>query len=249
MGKKAIGVDVGGTGIKAAVVDTKTGELTSERLKLGTPDGGEPEDIAQVVKAIVNSLPGSQPKPIGICFPAVVQNGFTQSAANVSDRWIGLDAKRLFSEALGQEVLVMNDADAAGVAEVDFGAGKSGKGLIVMTTLGTGIGTALFYNGRLIPNAELGHIEIDGVDYETMAAYSAMEREGLSFPQWAERLQRYYGQLEKLLSPELFIVGGGISKSSDEFLPLLDLKTPIVPAQLLNAAGIIGVAAAARESV
>jgi polyphosphate glucokinase len=249
MGKKAIGVDVGGTGIKAAVVDTKTSELTSERLKLGTPDGGEPEDIAQVVKAIVNSLPGSKQKPIGICFPAVVQNGFTQSAANVSDRWIGLDAKRLFSEALGQEVLVMNDADAAGIAEVDFGAGRSVKGLIVMTTLGTGIGTALFYKGRLIPNAELGHIEIDGVDYETMAAYSAMEREGLSFTQWAERLQRYYSQLEKLLSPELFIVGGGISKSSDEFLPLLDLKTPIVPAQLLNAAGIIGVAAAARESV
>ena len=249
MGKKAIGVDVGGTGIKAAVVDTKTGELTSERLKLGTPDGGEPEDIAQVVKTIVNSLPGNKPKPIGICFPAVVQNGFTQSAANVSDRWIGLDAKGLFSEALGQEVLVMNDADAAGVAEVDFGAGRSVKGLIVMTTLGTGIGTALFYKGRLIPNAELGHIEIDGVDYETMAAYSAMEREGLSFTQWAERLQRYYSQLEKLLSPELFIVGGGISKSSNEFLPLLDLKTPIVPAQLMNAAGIIGVAAAARESV
>lgn len=249
MGKKAIGVDVGGTGIKAAVVDTKTGQLTSERLKLGTPEGGEPEEIAQVVRTIVGSLPGSNPKPIGICFPAIVKNGHTQSAANVSDRWIGLNAEKLFSDALGQEVLLMNDADAAGVAEVDFGAGRGIKGLIVMTTLGTGIGTALFYKGRLIPNAELGHIQIDGVDYETMAAYSAMEREGLSFTQWAERLQRYYSQLEKLLSPELFIVGGGISKSSDEFLPLLDLKTPIVPAQLLNAAGIIGVAAAARESV
>lgn len=247
MGKKAIGIDVGGTGIKAAVVDTKTGELTSERLKLGTPEGGEPEDIAEVVKAIVKSLPGSKPKPIGVCFPAVVKDGITQSAANVSDCWIGLDAQKLFSSALGQEVLVMNDADAAGVAEIDFGAGRGVAGLVIMTTLGTGIGTALFYNGELIPNAELGHLEIDGVDYETKAAYSAMEREQLSFDQWAQRLQRFYGRLETLLAPKLFIVGGGISKSHAEFLPLLDLKTPIVPAMLQNSAGIIGVAAAARE--
>lgn len=247
MGKKAIGIDVGGTGIKAAVVDTKTGELTSERLKLGTPEGGEPEDIAEVVKAIVSSLPGSKQKPIGVCFPAVVQDGITQSAANVSDRWIGFDAQKLFSNVLGQEVLVMNDADAAGVAEIDFGAGRGAAGLVIMTTLGTGIGTALFYNGELIPNAELGHLEIDGVDYETKAAYSAMEREQLSFEHWAQRLQRFYGRLESLLAPKLFIVGGGISKSHAEFLPLLDLKTPIVPAMLQNSAGIIGVAAAARE--
>ena len=247
MGKKAIGIDVGGTGIKAAVVDTKSGELASERLKLGTPDGGEPEDIAEVVKAIVHSLPGNKPKPIGVCFPAVVQDGITQSAANVSDRWIGLDAQKLFSDALGQEVLVMNDADAAGVAEMDFGAGRGEEGLVIMTTLGTGIGTALYYNGELIPNAELGHLEIDGVDYETKAAYSAMEREQLSFGQWAQRLQRYYDRLETLLAPKLFIVGGGVSKSHAEFLPLLSLKTPIVPAMLQNSAGIIGVAAAARE--
>lgn len=247
MGKKAIGIDVGGTGIKAAVVDTKSGELTSERLKLGTPDGGEPEDIAEVVKAIVHSLPGNKPRPIGVCFPAVVQDGITQSAANVSDRWIGLDAQKLFSDALGQDVLVMNDADAAGVAEMDFGAGRGEEGLVIMTTLGTGIGTALFYNGELIPNAELGHLEIDGVDYETKAAYSAMEREQLSFGQWAQRLQRYYDRLETLLAPKLFIVGGGVSKSHAEFLPLLSLKTPIVPAMLQNSAGIIGVAAAARE--
>lgn len=247
MGKKAIGIDVGGTGIKAAVVDTKSGELNSERLKLGTPDGGEPEDIAEVVKAIVHSLPGNKPKPIGVCFPAVVQDGITQSAANVSDRWIGLDAQKLFSDALGQDVLVMNDADAAGVAEMDFGAGRGEEGLVIMTTLGTGIGTALFYNGELIPNAELGHLEIDGVDYETKAAYSAMEREQLSFGQWAQRLQRYYDRLETLLAPKLFIVGGGVSKSHAEFLPLLSLKTPIVPAMLQNSAGIIGVAAAARE--
>jgi polyphosphate glucokinase len=177
-----------------------------------------------------------------------VKHGITQSAANVSDRWIGLDADELFSNTLNRHVHVINDADAAGVAEVKFGAGRKRSGLTVMTTLGTGIGSALFYNGVLIPNAELGHLEIDGVDYETRASFAAMERDSLSFEEWAERLQVYYSTLEKLFTPDLFIVGGGVSKSHEQFLPLLKLKTEIVPAALQNSAGIIGAAALAYAS-
>lgn len=248
MSKKAVGIDIGGTGIKGALVNTKLGELRSDRIKVGTPEGGEPEAIAVAVREIVDSVSGKPGRALGICFPAVVKHGVTQSAANVSDRWIGLDADDLFSTALGRSVHVINDADAAGVAEIRYGAGRKRKGLTVMTTLGTGIGTALFYNGRLIPNAELGHIEIAGVDYETQASFAAMEREQLSFEQWAERLQIYYSALENLLTPDLFIVGGGVSKSHEQFLPLLDLKTEIVPAELQNSAGIIGAAALAKET-
>ena len=247
MSKKALGIDIGGTGIKGALVNTKSGELRSERVKHGTPEGGEPEAIAEVVREIAETVDSKKDRALGICFPAVVDHGVTKSAANVSDKWIGLDADRLFSETLGRHVHVINDADAAGAAEVRYGAGRKRDGLIIMTTLGTGIGTALFYNGSLIPNAELGHIEIEGADYETKASYAAMERDGLSFEQWAERLQLYYSTLEKLLSPDLFIVGGGISKSHEQFLPLLDLNTEIVPAMLQNSAGIIGAASLAHE--
>ncbi len=247
MARKAIGIDIGGTGIKGALVDTKDGEWLSSRIKLETPAGGEPEAIAQVVAQIVSQLTERSDKNIGICFPAVVKDGVTKSAANVSQRWIDLDAEELFSNALHSKVEVLNDADAAGYAETIFGAGKSKPGLVIMTTLGTGIGTALIYNGVLIPNTELGHIQLEGVDYETRASFAAKEREGLSFEQWAERLQMYYSQLELLLSPNLFIVGGGISKSHKEFLPLLKLKTPIVPAKLKNSAGIIGAAAIANK--
>lgn len=248
MAKRAIGIDVGGTGIKAAIVDTKTGELLSERLRMETPAGGEPEDIAMVVREIVDRL---SPKPTlaaGVCFPAVVRHGFTQSAANVSEEWIGLNAHSLFEAYLGRHVHVLNDADAAGVAEMKFGAGKGAKGLTIMTTLGTGIGSALFYNGVLIPNSELGHLEIDGQDAEKEAAFSAMEREGLDFTQWAKRLERYYQTLERLFSPDLIIVGGGISKSHQEFLPLINIQTQIVPAKTKNAAGIIGAASIAYRS-
>ncbi len=247
MARKAIGIDIGGTGIKGALVDTKNGELLSSRIKFETPAGGEPEAIAEVVAQIVSQLTERSDKNIGICFPAVVKDGVTKSAANVSQRWIDLDAEELFSNALHSKVEVLNDADAAGYAETIFGAGKSKPGLVIMTTLGTGIGTALIYNGVLIPNTELGHIQLEGVDYETRASFAAKEREGLSFEQWAERLQMYYSQLELLLSPNLFIVGGGISKSHKEFLPLLKLKTPIVPAKLKNSAGIIGAAAIANK--
>ena len=248
MSKKAVGIDIGGTCIKGALVSTKTGELRSERIKLGTPEGGEPEAIAEVVRDIAAAVDDKPERALGICFPAVVKHGITQSAANVSDRWIGLDADELFSNTLNRHVHVINDADAAGVAEVKFGAGRKRSGLTVMTTLGTGIGSALFYNGVLIPNAELGHLEIDGVDYETRASFAAMERDSLSFEEWAERLQIYYSTLEKLFTPDLFIVGGGVSKSHEQFLPLLKLKTEIVPAALQNSAGIIGAAALAYAS-
>ena len=248
MSKKAVGIDIGGTGIKGALVSTKTGELRSERIKLGTPEGGEPEAIAEVVREIAAAVDDKPERALGICFPAVVKHGITQSAANVSGSWIGLDADELFSNTLNRHVHVINDADAAGVAEVKFGAGRKRSGLTVMTTLGTGIGSALFYNGVLIPNAELGHLEIDGVDYETRASFAAMERDSLSFEEWAERLQIYYSTLEKLFTPDLFIVGGGVSKSHEQFLPLLKLKTEIVPAALQNSAGIIGAAALAYAS-
>ena len=249
MGKKAVGIDIGGTGIKAAVVDIKKGELVSDRVRVETPQGGEPEAIAQVCKQMIETLGVSHKNyPVGICFPAVVKHGYTQSAANVSKKWIGLNADELFDKTLDRHTHVINDADAAGLAEVKFGAGRGAHGLTIMTTLGTGIGTALFYNGVLIPNAELGHLEIEGVDYETRAAYSAMEREDLSFEAWAHRLQKYYSTLERLLVPELFIVGGGISKNHEKFLPLLDLKTKIVPATTKNSAGIIGAASLAYAS-
>lgn len=248
MAKKAIGVDIGGTGIKAALVDTKTGELLSERLRIETPAGGEPEAIAAAVKELVGRL---NPKPTlaaGVCFPAVVRHGYTQSAANVSNRWIGFNAHELFEQSLERHVHVLNDADAAGVAEMKFGAGKGAKGLAIMTTLGTGIGSALFYNGVLIPNSELGHLEIDGEDAELRASFAAKEREQLDFSQWAKRLERYFRTLERLFTPDLIIIGGGISKSYQEFLPLISLNTKIVPAKTKNAAGIIGAAAIAYRS-
>jgi polyphosphate glucokinase len=246
--RRSLGIDIGGTGIKAALVDTRKGELSSERMRVETPVGGEPEAIAQACLELVTQLDPNSKRSVGVCFPAVVKHGFTQSAANVSNRWIGFGADTLFSRTFGRQVHVINDADAAGVAEVSFGAGKDAKGLVIMTTLGTGIGTALFYNGQLIPNAELGHLQIDGVDYESKASFAAMEREDLSFSQWAERLQKYYSHLEALLVPDLIIVGGGISKSHSKFLPLLDLKTKIVPAETRNSAGIIGAAVLANRT-
>jgi polyphosphate glucokinase len=246
MAKKAIGIDIGGTGIKGAIVDVKNGNLVGDRVRYETPEGGHPKDIAVVVAKIVRDLkPSRSTLPVGVCFPAVVQHGRTMSAANVSKEWIGLDADGLFEDTLQRHVHVLNDADAAGVAEMKFGAGRKRKGLVLMTTLGTGIGTALFMNGELVPNAELGHLEIDGFDYETKAAFSAKERENLTWDQWTERLQKYYGTLERLLSPDLIIVGGGISKQWEEFLPKLSLRAEIVPAQKRNNAGILGAAALA----
>ena len=250
MAKVSVGIDIGGTGIKAALVDVKAGELVGERLRVETPPGGRPEDIAEVVRNLIETLdPKGIAKSVGICFPAVVQHGVTLSAANVSKEWINLDADKLFTKVVGREVYLINDADAAGVAEMKFGAGRKESGLAILTTLGTGIGTALFINGELVPNTELGHLEIDGVDYETKAAFSAKERENLDWDEWAERLQRYYSKLEALFTPDLFIVGGGVSKEHEFFLPLLKLKTPIVPAVLKNNAGIIGAARVASKNI
>ena len=249
MTKKAIGIDIGGTGIKGALVNVKKGEIVGERIRVMTPAGGRPDDISRVVADLVKQLTGDRGSlPVGICFPAVVKHGKTMSAANISKEWIGLDAESLFEKALNRHVHIINDADAAGVAEVKYGAAKKHKGLVFMSTLGTGIGTALFVKGELVPNAELGHLEIDGVDYETKAAYSAMEREELSFTEWAERLQKYYSTVERLFSPDLIIVGGGISKSHEQFLPLLKLTAPIVPAIKRNNAGILGAAALAFKN-
>lgn len=242
----AIGIDIGGTGIKGAVVDVATGTLLSDRIKLPTPKGGRPQDIIETTRKLLATVSaGTVDLPIGICFPAVVKNGHTMSAANVSDKWIGLAAEKLFEKGLGMPIHFVNDADAAGYAEAQFGAARGVSGVVLLTTLGTGIGTALINDGELVPNTELGHLEIEGVDYETRAAFSAKERDNLSWEKWASRLQKYYTRLEQLFTPDLFIVGGGVSKHHEEFLPLLNLNTRIIPAVHRNNAGILGTAALA----
>ncbi len=239
----ALGIDIGGTGIKGALVDVETGELLSDRIKHATPEGGSPAGIAQVVLDVIDELGGIPTEaPVGVCFPAVVRRGTTMSAANVSKEWIGLEAEKFFEKHLGRDITFINDADAAGVAEARFGAAMGRNGLVVLTTLGTGIGSALLFDGALIPNSELGHLEMNGADAEDQAAYSAKEREDLSWAEWTERLQQYYELIEKVLTPDLLIVGGGVSKNHEEFLPLLRLDTPIVPAVLRNNAGIVGAA-------
>jgi polyphosphate glucokinase len=242
----ALGIDIGGTGIKGAVVDTATGELVVDRKKIATPASGKPDDIVDAVVNLIGQL-GGIPKdmPVGICFPAVVRNGTTMSAANIADEWIGLEAEKLFEKALGCDIHFVNDADAAGVAEVRYGAAKGVRGLVLLTTLGTGIGSALIYNGVLVPNSELGHLLIGGREAEKGASFAAKERRRLSWSAWAKRLQRFYSHLERLFSPDLILVGGGVSKSHDKFLPLLNLNAPIIPAELRNNAGILGAAALA----
>jgi polyphosphate glucokinase len=241
----AVGIDIGGTGIKGAIVDVTTGELKSDRVKVLTPPGGEPEQVIAAVVTMVKKLGAPADAPVGVCFPAIIIDGKTMSAANVSKRWIGLDAEKQFEKALGRDIHFVNDADAAGYAEARYGAAKGIGGLVIMTTLGTGIGSALIYDGVLIPNAELGHLEVGGRDAERRASFAAKERGHLSFRRWAKRLQRYYSTLEFLFSPRLIIVGGGVSKNYQEFLPLIRLRTPIVPAALRNNAGILGAAALA----
>lgn len=243
----AIGIDIGGTGIKGGLVDVLSGEIIGDRVRVATPAGGEPEDIVRVTHEVIKELGADPTVPVGICFPSSVHHGVTMLAANISQRWIGFEAEKYFEEELGRGIHFVNDADAAGFAEVVYGSAKDQKGLVIMTTLGTGIGAALIYDGILIPNAELGHLEIDGFDAEKRASGVVREREDLSYAQWAKRLQRYYSHVEMLLSPELFIVGGGVSKSHEKFLPLLDLRTPIIPAKLLNKAGIMGAARLAYD--
>lgn len=240
--KNAIGIDIGGTGIKGALVNLKKGELITERMRFDTPAGGSPDKIVDKVIDLVKAIGAPKDTPIGICFPSPVKNGVTLSAANVSDEWIGLKAEKLFTKALGRPVVLLNDADAAGVAEIKFGAGQDHKGLVLMCTLGTGIGTALFLNGKLIPNTELGHIEIDGVDYETKAAYAAKERDNLSFEQWAKVLTKYFDRLNRLFYPDLIIIGGGVSKEHESFMHLIESDVEMITARSKNNAGIIGAA-------
>ena len=245
---RTIGIDIGGTGIKAAIVDVENGELVSDKIKVGTPEGAKPADVAKVVKDIVDELDPNGKLPIGVCFPAVIVDEVALSAANVDKSWIGTDVGDLFEAVTGRLVHVVNDADAAGFAEVKFGAAKGVNGLVLVTTLGTGIGSALIYNGVLIPNSELGHMHLPGTRWKTaenLAANSVRVKRRLSWSRWAERLQVYYSTLERLFTPQLFVVGGGVSKEYENFLPLLELNTPIVPAQHFNNAGILGAAALA----
>ena len=238
----ALGIDIGGSGIKGAPVDLDKGRFAEDRLRIATPEEATPDAVCEVVGQIAEHFSVGTDVPLGITLPAVVAHGVVRSAANIDRAWIDLDADRLFSERLGRPVHLVNDADAAGVAELHYGAAKGHRGLVVLTTLGTGIGTALIMDGVLVPNTELGHLEIDGHDAESRAAESVRDREGLDWEQWAERLQVYYSHLESLIRPDLIVVGGGVSKQADRFLPLLDLRTEIIPAKLRNKAGIIGAA-------
>ena len=238
-----LGIDIGGSGIKGAVVDLDVGDFATDRLRIDTPEASTPQNVAAIVGQIAEHFADQiGDSPIGVTIPAIVQHGVTLSAANIDKSWVNARAERIFEETLGRDIVLVNDADAAGVAEVHFGAAKGNEGLVIVTTLGTGIGSAMIYKGLLIPNAELGHLEIDGHDAESRAAASVRKREGLSFAQYVPRLQRYYETLEFLFSPDLLVVGGGISKNADKFLPKLTLRTPIVPAALQNRAGIIGAA-------
>jgi polyphosphate glucokinase len=238
-----LGIDIGGTGIKAAPVETTTGQLTAERQKLETPRPATPDAVCAVVTELVKSF--SWTGPAGITFPGVVAEGILVTAANLDQDWIGTDGVARFGDATGLPVRVINDADAAGIAEMRFGAGAGEPGTVLMLTLGTGIGSALFINGVLVPNTEFGHIELHGKDAEKHASEHAREVEDLSWGHWAERLDDYFEHMEALLSPRLIIVGGGVSKKSDKFLPkLTGLRARVVPALLHNDAGIVGAAMA-----
>lgn len=240
-----LGIDVGGSGIKAAPVNIETGELTAKRLRILTPQPSKPGPVAEVVARVVDHFKWSG--PVGCGFPAVVRNGVTWSAANVHKKWIGTDASRLFSEATGCPVVVVNDADAAGIAEMLFGAGQGQDGTVLIITIGTGLGSALFRRGVLVPNCEFGHIEIGGKDAEARASDAARKADKLSWQKWGRRFDRYLRTLEALICPDLFILGGGTSASFEKFAPYLTVRAQVVPARFRNEAGIVGAALAARE--
>ncbi|NEB39013.1 ROK family protein [Streptomyces sp. SID14515] len=238
------GVDIGGSGIKGAPVDLDRGDLARERHKVLTPHPATPKGVADGVAEVVGHFAWSG--PVGITFPGVVTDGVTRTAANVDKGWIDTDARTLLGERIGQPVTILNDADAAGVAEMTFGAGKGRTGTVILLTFGTGIGSAVFTDGRLVPNTELGHLELHGHDAEKHASTKAKEDEDLSWQHWAHRVQKYLLHVEMLFSPELFIIGGGVSRKAEKFLPLIEkVRAEIVPAQLQNNAGIVGAAMAA----
>ena len=245
----AVGVDIGGSGIKAAPVDLKKGEFLQERFRIPTPQPATPDAVGRVVAQVIAAFEPSRKTPVGVTFPGVVQNGIVKTAANVDESWIGTDLRSIVRDYAGHDVHVLNDADAAGYAEFLYGGAHKRPGVILMTTLGTGIGSALIVDGQLVPNTEFGHVQIDGSDAEEFAAESARERHNLTDEQWIAHLQRYYAEMEKLLWPDLIIVGGGVSKEHEMFLPKLRLRAPIVPAELFNSAGIVGAAAYAAARV
>lgn len=246
--RPVLGIDIGGSGIKGAPVDLSTGEFAADRLRIDTPKKSTPKNVAAVVAEIVDHFHDQiDDGPLGITIPSVVTHGRTRSAANIDPSWVDCEAEKLFEDVLGRDIYLVNDADAAGVAEVQYGAAKDHPGFVLMTTLGTGIGSAIIHRGVLVPNSELGHLEIDGHDAESQAASRVKDELGLSYDEWVPRLQRYYEVVEKLFWPDLFVVGGGVSKKADKFLPQLKLSAPIIPAKLRNTAGIVGAARLAAD--
>lgn len=246
MSKKAFGIDIGGSGIKGAPVDLSTGELTAERVRIDTPQPSTPDAVADKVAELIASFDIEDGMPVGVTFPAVIKAGVAQTAANVDKSWIGTDVDALLTERTGHDVFVVNDADAAGIAEMEFGAGQGAPGVVMVITLGTGVGSAMFVDGKLVPNTELGHLLLHGDSAERYMASSIREKEDLDWETWGARLQEYFSHVEFLFSPTRIIVGGGVSRKHQKFLPLLDLKTEIVPAELRNEAGIVGAAALAQ---
>lgn len=236
------GLDIGGSGIKGAVVDAETGELVGERIRVGTPEGARPDDVVAACAEVVSR--GGWDGPVGCGFPGVVKGGVIHTAANVGAEFVGLDLAERLERDLGQPARVVNDADAAGLAEMRWGAGRGVEGVVLMLTLGTGIGTALFVGGKLVPNTELGHVELHGGDAEHYAADRVRKVEDLSWQEWAGRVEEYLVMMENLFWPDLIIIGGGVSKKSEKFLPRVETRTEVVPAEMLNEAGIAGAALA-----
>lgn len=243
----AIGIDIGGTGIKAAVVDTSTGRVVSDRERLDTPRPATPEAVRDTAATLVGRL-GCAAGPVGVALPGVVQHGVARSAANIDPSWIGTSLPDLFRDVLPGATAYLNDADAAGLAEAEYGAARGQRGLVLTVTLGTGIGVALVHDGRLIPNAELGHLELDGAEAEATTSARSLEASGFDWPTWTRRVSRYLQHVEALFWPDLIVVGGGVSKTPDLWFPHLEARTPLRLATLVNNAGIVGAAHAAVRS-
>jgi polyphosphate glucokinase len=246
-GNVFLGVDVGGSGIKGAPVDVSTGQLVQPRVRLATPAGAQPVDVEKVIVEVVGSFDTSG--PIGLTFPGVIIRGQVNTAANMGKDWIGVDIAAEVGQCVGRPVRALNDADAAGIAEMRFGAGRGkdgrgAEGVVIMITLGTGIGCAVFHDGILLPNTELGHLELDGKDAEETAAARVRDDKDLSWKDYAKRVEKYVRHIDKLLWPDLVIIGGGVSKKAAQFLPLVQTRCKVVPAELFNDAGIVGAALA-----
>lgn len=248
MSRQMMGVDVGGSGVKGGIVDLSTGELVGERHKLATPKPATPPAVAKTIARVVGKA--GWEGPVGCTVPAVVRHGVVHTAANIDPGWIGTDGTALLSEQLGRPVTLLNDADAAGIAEMRYGAAAghpAAGGVVILLTFGTGIGSAVFTGGRLLPNTEMGHLEMWGGSAEVRAAANARKAEGIGWQEWSERVSAYLQYVERLFWPDLFVFGGGVSRRHAKFLHYLDVRTPVVPAKLLNNAGIAGAALAADE--